>query len=669
MLEVLSPVGSLESLSAAVRAGADAVYLGARSFSARRNATNFDYSELIEGINYAHLYKVKVYLTVNIEVKDSEMAEVVELLRFLNGHGVDGVIVQDLGIASIIHESFPDLPLHGSTQMSVHHGSALPLLARLGYKRIVTAREMSREELRDFCQRAAQYGIEVEHFVHGALCMCVSGQCLLSSLIGQRSGNRGLCAQPCRLPFAARNGTGHDLSLKDLSLFDYVREMEDIGVASLKIEGRMKRPEYVALATYCCRQAVDGKEYDVELLRKVFSRSGFTDGYYQGKLGKQMFGIRTEEDEKASKESFNRIHELYRAERQKTALDIEVLIKKDEPVTLSAYGVTVSGETPLEAQGKPTSLQDVSDNLSKLGNTPYYAQSIQGIVEDGLYVRASALNQLRRQLVEKLNEQAIVYPERKELPVRVLRENGGHLMKKTYVRLFNARQLPTVSDFDGLIIPINMDVPEIDREIIVEIPRWIFNEEYIIKRLAALKRQGAAKAFCNSLSAIQLAQQAGLQIMGGSFLNVTNSFSAEVLENLGVCQCTLSVELSLKEISRLSSRMETGIISYGYLPLMLVRNCPLKNGRDCRECDHKGYLTDRTGARFPVRCSFEMSELFNSTPLYLADRQADIVNADYQILYFTIESADEVDEIIEAYYQQKESGRPFTRGLYYRSVL
>ncbi|MBO4218806.1 MAG: U32 family peptidase [Erysipelotrichaceae bacterium] len=669
MIEVLSPVGSGEALTAAVRAGADAVYLGARSFSARRNATNFDYQELIEGINYAHLYNVKVYLTVNIEVKDSEMAEVTELLRFLNEHGVDGIIVQDLGIASLIHESFPDLPLHGSTQMSVHHGSALPLLAKLGYKRIVTAREMSREELREFCRKAGEYGIEVEHFVHGALCMCVSGQCLLSSLIGQRSGNRGLCAQPCRLPFAAPGGTGHDLSLKDLSLFDYVREMEEMGVVSLKIEGRMKRPEYVALATYCCRQAVDGQPYDVDLLRGVFSRSGFTSGYYLGELGRQMFGIRTEEDEKASRESFNRIHELYRQERQEVADDLKVEIKKDQPVTVSAGQVTVSGEIPLPAQSRPTTLQDAYDSLSRLGNTPYYAEKVEGEVEDGLFVRASSLNQLRRMLVEKLSEEAIRLPQRRENPVTMPDQNAGHSLKKTYVRLFSPRQMPTVSTYDGLIIPISMEVPQTDKEIIVEIPRWIFNEKYISERLADYRQKGIAKAYCNSLSAVYLAQQAGLQVMGGSFLNITNSRSVSVLESLDVSECTLSCELSLKEISQLKSRINTGIISYGYLPLMLVRNCPLKNGRQCSQCDHKGYLTDRTAARFPVRCSFEMSELFNSTPIYLADRQDDIGNVDYQILYFTIESPEEVDRIISAYHDGIPGSGNYTRGLYYRSVL
>ncbi len=669
MIEVLSPVGSLEALSAAVRAGADAVYLGAKSFSARRNATNFDYSELIEGINYAHQYNVKVYLTVNIEVKDSEMPEVIELLGFLNGHGVDGVIVQDLGIAAIIHESFPDLPLHGSTQMSIHHASALPLLKQLGYKRIVTAREMNRQELREFCRQAQQLDIEVEHFVHGALCMCVSGQCLLSSLIGQRSGNRGLCAQPCRLPFAASGGSGHDLSLKDQSLFAYVREMEEMGVCSLKIEGRMKRPEYVALATYCCRQAVDGKEYDVDLLRKVFSRSGFTDGYYEGNLGRQMFGIRTEEDEKASKESFNQIHELYRKERQKVVLDIEVSVRRDQPVTISANGVTVSGEIPLVAQNKPTTLTEISESLAKLGNTPYLAGKITGQVDDSLFVRSSEVNQLRRELVERLIEQAIRFPRRRALAVREITGNKEHRLKKTYVRLFSSAQLPSCDDYDGLIIPINMEVPSIDKEIIVEIPRWIFNEKYIQERLEHYKARGVTRAYANNLAAVNLAREAGLRIMGGSFLNITNSHSLRVLEELGADEGTLSCELSLKEISQLKSGLDTGIISYGYLPLMLVKNCPLKNGRSCRDCDHKGYLTDRTGTRFPVRCSFEMSELFNSTPIYLADKLADVENVDYQILYFTIETAQQVDQIIQAYREQTPAQGSFTRGLYYRSVL
>jgi len=669
MIEVLSPVGSQQALIAAVRSGADAVYLGAKSFSARRNATNFDHSELIEAITYAHRYRVKVYVTVNIEVKEDEFGSVYDLLAFLNDQGVDGVIVQDLGVAKIVHENFPDLPLHGSTQMSVHHASALPFLAERGFKRIVVARELNRDELREFCQCASEYHIEVEHFVHGALCMSVSGQCLLSAMIGQRSGNRGLCAQPCRLPFTVSNGCGHDLSLKDQSLFNYVNEMKEMGVASLKIEGRMKRPEYVALASYCCRQAVDNKPYDDELLRKVFSRSGFTRGYYENKLGREMFGIRTEEDEKASRESFNQIHELYRAERQKVALDLQVEVHKDQPITVRSDDIMVRGEAPLIADNKATGKEDIENSLKKLGNTAYYLNSLQADIDEGLYCRSSALNDLRRQLVERLDEKAVELPLRRSLPLAQISSSKNHQLKKTYVRLFTGQQMPKCAYYDGLIIPVNFDVPNIDKEIIVEIPRWIFNEEYIEERLEYYKKQGIRKCYCNNLSAVVLARKHDLEIMGGSFLNLTNSYALKNMTDYGAGQLTLSSELSLKDISRVKSDGELGIISYGYLPLMLLKNCPLKNGRKCSECDKKGFITDRTNTRFPIRCSFTMSELFNSTPIYLADKQEDLQNVDYQILYFTIESPQEVDQIIQAYHDCAASNKAYTRGLYYRSVL
>ena len=669
MIEVLSPVGSQQALIAAVRSGADAVYLGAKSFSARRNATNFDYTELTEAISYAHRYRVKVYVTVNIEVKEDELGSVYDLLAFLNDQGVDGVIVQDLGVAKIVHENFPDLPLHGSTQMSIHHASALPFLAERGFKRIVVARELNRDELREFCLRASEYHIEVEHFVHGALCMSVSGQCLLSAMIGQRSGNRGLCAQPCRLPFAVSKGNGHDLSLKDQSLFQYVNEMKEMGISSLKIEGRMKRPEYVALATYCCRQAVDNQPYDDELLRKVFSRSGFTRGYYENKLGREMFGIRTEEDEKASKESFNQIHELYRAERQKVALDLQVEVHRDQPITVRSDDIVVRGEVPLIAANKATGKEDIENSLKKLGNTAYYLNSLHADIDDGLYCRSSALNDLRRQLVEKLDEKAAELPTRRCLPLAKISSAKNHQLRKTYVRLFTGQQMPKCDYYDGLIIPVNLDVPNTDKEIIVEIPRWIFNENYIEERLEYYKQQGIRKCYCNNLSAVVLAKKHDLEIMGGSFLNLTNSYALKNMTDYGVKQLTLSSELSLKDISKVKSDGQLGIISYGYLPLMLLKNCPLKNGRKCSECDKKGYITDRTNTRFPIRCSFTMSELLNSTPIYLADKQDDLQNLDYQILYFTIESAQEVDQIIKDYHDSAESKKTYTRGLYYRSVM
>ena len=311
--EVLSPVGSWEMLTAAVRSGANAVFFGAKDFSARRNAQNFTLEEIKQVVEYCHIRSVKAYLTLNILIKDNELEQAFNLAKTAYNYGIDGIIIQDLGLARILKQYLPNLTLHASTQMSVHSPSALPVLKSLGFRRVVVAREMSLADLKEFCTAAKEYDIEVEAFVHGALCMCLSGQCLLSAVLGSRSGNRGLCAGPCRLPFKAKGGTGYDLSLKDLSLIEYLNELKNIGVCSFKIEGRMRRPEYVAAATTACRRALDNGVLEVEIskmLSDVFSRSGFTDGYYANNLGKNMFGIRTKDDVNLSAAIIPQIHEF-----------------------------------------------------------------------------------------------------------------------------------------------------------------------------------------------------------------------------------------------------------------------------------------------------------------------------------------------------------------------
>ncbi len=668
-IEILAPVGSSESLSAAVRCGADAVYLGAKDFSARRNATNFDEQQLKEAVSYCHLYRVKVYVTVNILIKQKEIEQVYQLVEKLYEYGVDGLIVQDLGLAEIIHQHFPDIELHGSTQMSVHHPSALPFLKQLGFKRVCIAREMSQKEIEAFCLEAGKYEIEVECFVHGALCMSVSGQCLLSAMIGQRSGNRGLCAQPCRLPFSADKGTGHDLSLKDSSLFAYVSQLESMGVASLKIEGRMKRPEYVALATYCCKEAVEGNPVDLKLLQDVFSRSGFTDGYYTGELGRKMFGIRSKEDVIASQEVLKQIHELYRNEKARVPICLKVKIMVNQPVEVRCGKITVKGGLPLEATGKPTTAASVQESLGKLGNTPYYLADCDVDMEEGLFVRNSTLNQLRRDLVEKLNQAALKPVERHQTPLHTIQSVKKEEPLKFYLRLSSLDQLPSKTQgIAGVIVPIDSQLTDNQLPYIIEIPRWINSESYIVKRLEMFKQAGITQAYCNSISAVLIAQKCGFQVIGGNFLNVFNNYSLEVLQSLGIQQAAVSPELSLSEISQIHSGISKGIIGYGRLPLMLLRNCPLKNGRSCQQCDQKGYLTDRTNTKFPVRCAFGFSELLNSTPIYLADKLSEIKNIDFMILYFTIESQKEVETIIEGYQTQEKVINDYTRGLYYRSV-
>ena len=408
-IEILAPVGNREMLVSAVRSGADAVYLGADNFNARRNAENFSALELESAVEYAKINGVKVYLTLNTAVTNEEIEKAAEVGIEAAKLGVDGVIIADLGLAKMLHSVVPDLPLHASTQMSVHSPAALPTLKKMGIKRVVISREMDKKSIRDFVKKAEEFGIETEVFVHGALCMSVSGQCLLSSVIGGRSGNRGLCAGPCRLPF--KNGSDEfALSLKDLSLLNYVKELKEMGVSSLKIEGRMKRPEYVAAAVSAFKKAANDEDiaYLSGMLGGVFSRSGFTDGYYKNEPGANMFGIRTRDDVAASKEVINEIHSLYRNELQRVPLQIKAEIKaaKKAKITFDDGENTVfaEGDIPEPAKNKALQKEAIENAVTKLGGTPYFAKNTEIILDDGLFLSGSQLNELRRSAVLELNK-------------------------------------------------------------------------------------------------------------------------------------------------------------------------------------------------------------------------------------------------------------------------
>ena len=355
-LEVLAPAGGWESLEAAVFAGADAVYLGGPAFGARANAKNFTREELARAAAFCHGRGVRLHVTVNTLLKDQELPQALEFVEFLCSLPVDAVLVQDMGLFALLRQRAPELPLHCSTQMSLHTPAGVRLLWELGARRAVLAREMSlseMEEVRGACP------MELEAFVHGALCMCVSGQCYLSAMLGGRSGNRGMCAQPCRLPFAAPGGTGHDLSLKDLSLLEEARQLGAAGICSLKIEGRMKRPEYVAAAVSACRHAVDQGAIPAQLaqdLEAVFSRSGFTKGYLTGKRGAAMFGVRRKEDvTQATEKVFAQLRGLYRGERQSVPITLELGEEGDQAVLLARdrEGREARASAPLEAAGRP----------------------------------------------------------------------------------------------------------------------------------------------------------------------------------------------------------------------------------------------------------------------------------------------------------------------------
>ncbi len=660
----------------AVRSGADAVYMGLRDFNARRNADNFDGAAFADAVKYCHIRGVKVYLTLNTVLSDSEMPRALEAAKEAYVAGADAVIVQDLGLAKLLHSQLPDFPLHASTQLNCHSPSVLPILKELGFTQVVVSREMSKNELTVFCAEAQKYGIAVEVFVHGALCMCMSGQCYLSAMLGGRSGNRGLCAGPCRLPFEVEGGTGYDLSLKDLSLVDYIDELREIGVKTLKIEGRMKRPEYVAAATAVCRRSADGEDCGElkNTLYKVFSRSGFTDGYYKGKPGKDMFGIRTREDAELSAAVIKSLHELYRGERQSVHIKGEFILKDGVAslftVSDGANTVVCEGAIPQAAINRPADHAFVTSQLSKTGSTPYIFDEIKTDIGDGLAISAGSLNALRREALDKLSNARYKPRECEYVSVPLPEQKKENKQPKLIARFADVSQIPDdVSGLSGIILPLESNFESIDLPLplYVDIPRGIADESYILSRLQIAKAHGIKQAYCGNIAAVVLCKEAGLLPVFDFSMNIFNSYSNDTAKALGAAKTVLSAELTCEQINKIRSELPTAIIGYGRLPLMLTKNCPIKNGIGCKSCEKNSTVTDRKDISFPVRCRNGYSELFNSKPIYLAERQSEF-NVDDIVLYFTFEVKEECQKVINDYIDCAPARGEYTRGLYYRGV-
>ncbi|MEI2989667.1 MAG: U32 family peptidase [Oscillospiraceae bacterium] len=670
--EILAPAGSLESLKAAVNCGADAVYIGGKQFSARQNAANFDNAELKQAADLCHLHNIKIYLTVNTIIFDNQVNEFAEFIKNAANAGIDAFIVQDFGAAEIIRNIVPDANIHGSTQMTIHSVKGAQLLKELGFKRVVISRELTEKQIQEICST----GIETEVFVHGALCMCMSGQCYLSSLIGQRSANRGFCAQPCRLPYSVyKNPQFNGLSLKDLSLVNHLQKLSDIGVFSLKIEGRMKRPEYVAAAVCACRQSLNGQTPDMALLRSIFSRSGFTDGYFTGKFS-NMFGSREKEDVIAAKDILPDIRKKYSHEKKSGKLDFYAEIKKDNPVKLTVSddcdSVTVTGEIPETAIKKPIDFTYLERQLSKLGGTIYQFGNLNADIDDGLSLSAKTINALRRNAVEALNLKAIKRntPEYICVPLDIDPENKIESLKEIRVRISNQNQLDAVSEADRIIIPTNVFLNnryENISKIIIEPPRFIYNEAEIFGVLKKCKSLGAEHLMCSNPAYIKIGKELGFKLHGDFGLNTANSYSLNFLKKMNFEDTVLSFEMKLKQISSLRKAISTGIIAYGYLPVMLTKNCPIKNEVGCEKC--KKIIFDRTGRANKIVCHGNYTEILNAQALYLADRLEDLKNISFITLYFTDEGPDEIKKIIDEYrfgYSAKDN---ITRGLYYRGVI
>ena len=655
----------MESLVAAVRCGANAVYLGTKEINARRGAANFDFDELEKAVDYCHARDVKVYLALNILVADGELKAAYDTVKTALTLGVDAFIVQDLGLAKMMKNHFPTAVLHASTQCSVNTPDGFKKLEELGFTRAVVPREMSLDEIKEIRNSTS---LELEAFVHGALCMCVSGQCYLSSMIGSRSGNRGLCAQPCRLAFSADGSKSCDLSLKDLSLIRHINELSKAGVVSLKIEGRMKRPEYVAASVTACKKALND-EYDnafESTLKSVFSRSGFTDGYLTGKRY-DMFGTRQKEDVVSASDVLKELSHLYDNENPLVPIDLEFSCKEGERPCLKATAlsktVTVYGEIPQRAINKPTTAETVGIRISKFGNTPYKVNKCEVSIDEGLIIPASELNGMRRRAVEELMKCEKVSVSCIEYDESSAQRSNNTDEKYYTVRFLDPESIPDRHPFKRIFIPVwCKDEDFIDNRAGVEIPRGLFGmESELKKRLERLKKIGVKNAICSNLGAYKTAQEMGFRVFGDFGLNIFNSESAAMFNSP-----IISFEATLEQISKISVP-DKGVIAYGRLPLMITRNCPIKNHLGCNNCT--GILTDRKGFDFPVLCSkYPCVEILNSTVLYMGDRQNEI-NADFLHFYFTTESKSQVEKIISSF----ESGAPldekYTRGLYYRGVL
>ena len=676
--EILAPAGSMESLKAAVNCGADAVYIGGKSFSARQNAANFDETELKQAAEFCHLRNVKLYLTVNTIIFDNQTDDFAEFVIKAAECGIDAFIVQDLGAFEIIRKYLPDAVIHGSTQMTVHTVNGAVFLKEKGFKRVVVARELPKETIEEI----TALGIETEVFVHGALCTSVSGQCYLSSLIGQRSATRGLCAQPCRLPFSAcRTPDYTALSLKDLTLTKHMQELENIGVTSFKIEGRMKRPEYVASAVTACRQALDGKTPDISLLKAVFSRNGFTDGYFTGKLC-DMFGHREKEDVVAAAKILPEIKKQYEKEIKVHTVNFHMTVKKNAPAVLRAEcgknSVSVTGEVPQTAINKPLNAEYLERQLSKLGGTVFEYGSLTAEIEDGLILSAKAVNALRRDALENLSRKIISEntPEHtffREVIPPTDSDDGLPYINRAYytrVRISDISQLEAVQNAAAVIMPANvfLKAESIDlSKVIIEPPRFITDERKTTELLRNCREKGAEHLMCNNIAYLKTGKQLGFILHGDFGLNISNSLSAEFFSENGLDDLTLSFEMKLSQINAIKADIPTGIIAYGYLPAMLTRNCPIKNEIGCKKC--RNVIYDRKGYENKIVCHSDYVEILNSQCLYLADRKDDIKNVSFITLYFTDETPEKISSIMREYEFTPKKHENITKGLYYRGIL
>lgn len=693
-MELLAPAGSMEALRAAVCNGADAVYLGADTFNARMNARNFSAADLQEAVVYCHVRGVKVHLTLNTLVLDREMPRAAELIRLAASCGVDAFIVQDLGVVSLCRQLAPDVPIHASTQMSIHSLEGVMEAAALGCSRVVLARELPAEEIAHICKKSP---VEIEVFAHGALCMCYSGQCYLSSVIGRRSGNRGQCAQPCRLPYGYGRfeSTRYPLSLKDNCLAGELDELRRMGVASIKIEGRMKRPEYVAIVTRAYRTVLNGGKLtpsDLQELETAFSRQGFTDGYFRGQTGSDMFGRRQEGEDTA--DLFASARATYeQGEPQRIGVRFYAMIRRGEPAQLAVEDpdgnlCRTRGPVPEQAVYRSLTPQDLEQQLKKTGGTPYLCTAVRSSLDPDLMLPASAINAMRRDVIAELTaKRGRAAPARLNAYDEPPRYDGIAGEPQLTIAVRTAGQItsrmlsmkPTV-----LYVPLSelAEHPDLPQRVSVEtqlaaiLPRVIWSGELapVARQLRTVYEMGVRQVLAGNLGQLHIARAAGFAVRGDFGLNIVNSRAMRYLREQGLDSQLLSFELTLPQIRDISKAVPAELLIYGRLPLMLMENCVMKNRTGICACQTGTVrLVDRVGEEFPIvkdpgTCR---NVLLNGKKLYLLDKKDALRGMGLWALrlQFTTENPGEIDKVLMDYQGRAvfDAGS-YTRGLYSRGV-
>lgn len=698
--ELLCPAGSWESMIAAVQNGADAVYLGGKAFSARAGASNFDDEQMRQAVDYCHLRGVRVYVTINTLIKQREMHNTLEFACFLYEIGVDALIIQDLGLARALAILMPDMPLHASTQMTVCDIQGVRALENMGFERIVLARELSANQI-DKIKNETHAQLEV--FVHGALCYCYSGQCLFSSILGGRSGNRGRCAQPCRLPYELIDSSnsvikqGHLLSPKDLCLIEELPALSKIGVHSLKIEGRLKRAEYVAVVTQMYRKYIDNqtpvRREDINTLMNAFNRSGFTKAYFSGQIGESMMSYKTPTN--TAGEQFPAcVTETFHPNANFRKIDISAScrIVENKPISMqiidsNGNAVLCEGAMPQTADDRPIERQRVIEQLSKFGATQFKLFNLELELSANVQIQISELNALRRNAAEALSNLRIQQKKRNPLKNDML-----ILQKPTKRAVSDIKFSVEVSSLEQAKIAIKYNPVRIyaSSEVIEQLTG--VGDVQIINKMTSVgdnyhhyENNRLANAKIDSI----LVDSYGLltvcqndkKVYGDYRLNLFNALAIEQCSSSGAQCVTLSPELNLKDILEIGmlTSCELEVIGYGHLPLMLIKNCVLKSctGK-CVKGQRAFWLRDRKNEKLPIMCDpiSCTNTLLNAKPIYMADKLDEIAHAGVDIirLVFTVESTDECEAVLDTYFNKKtkstlfDSPNAFTRGHFYRGV-